>query len=100
MDALLRAACHSVGRRLNGVASITKLAEGGFNRVLQITFNDGYAVLARLPYKKTVPKHYAVASEADTLALLRPSLVCVRESCANGDLPMISMRDQKPRYTA
>ncbi|KAF7712895.1 Uncharacterized protein PECH_002549 [Penicillium ucsense] len=71
IDALARAACHSVGRRLNGVASITKLAEGGFNRVLQITFNDGYAILARLPYKTTVPKHYAVASEAATLALLR-----------------------------
>jgi aminoglycoside phosphotransferase (APT) family kinase protein len=53
------------------VASITKLAEGGFNRVLQITFYDGYAVLARLPYKTTVPKHHAVASEAATLALLR-----------------------------
>lgn len=65
------AACHAFGRRLNGVASITKLAEGGFNRVLQITFDDGYAVLARLPYKSTVPKHYAVASEAATLTLLR-----------------------------
>lgn len=64
-------ACNSVGRRLNGVASIKKISEGGFNRVLQITFNDGYAILARLPYKTTVPKHYAVASEAATLALLR-----------------------------
>ncbi|CAI7621411.1 unnamed protein product [Penicillium glandicola] len=70
-DALVRAACHSVGRHLTGVTSITKLAEGGFNRVLQISFDDGYAVLARLPYKTTVPKHHAVASEAATLALLR-----------------------------
>ncbi|CEO60224.1 hypothetical protein PMG11_04862 [Penicillium brasilianum] len=70
IDALARVACHSVGRHLNGVASITKLAEPGFNRVLQITFDDGYAILARLPYKTTVPKHYAVASEAATLALL------------------------------
>ncbi|KAF9895001.1 hypothetical protein FE257_004625 [Aspergillus nanangensis] len=71
LDALARAACNSTGRRLNGVASITKLSEGGFNRVLQVTFNDGYAILARLPYKTTVPKHHAVASEAATLALLR-----------------------------
>ncbi|CDM27028.1 Protein kinase-like domain [Penicillium roqueforti FM164] len=71
VDALVRAACHSVGRRLDGVASITKLAEGGFNRVLQLTFNDGYAVLARLPYKTTIPKHYVVASEAATLTHLR-----------------------------
>ncbi|CAG8177370.1 unnamed protein product, partial [Penicillium nalgiovense] len=44
VDALARAACLSVGRHVNDVASITKLAEGGFNRVLQVTFDDGYAV--------------------------------------------------------
>ncbi|KAJ0416260.1 kinase-like protein [Aspergillus carlsbadensis] len=71
IDALASAACRSVDRRLSGVASITKLVEGGFNRVLQIAFEDGYAVLAKLPYKTTVPKRYAVASEAATLALLR-----------------------------
>lgn len=71
VDALARAACRSVGRQIDGIASITKLAEGGFNRVLQITFSDGYAVLARLPYRTTAPKHYAVASEAATLGLLR-----------------------------
>lgn len=70
MDALARAACDSVGRHLNDLASITKLAEGGFNRILQVTFNDGYALLARLPYKTTVPRHHAVASEAATLTLL------------------------------
>ncbi|CAG7917602.1 unnamed protein product [Penicillium olsonii] len=71
VNALARAACHSVGRHVNDVASITKLAEGGFNRVLQVTFDDGYTLLARLPYRTTVPKHHAVASEAATLALLR-----------------------------
>ncbi|KAJ5445455.1 hypothetical protein N7491_001537 [Penicillium cf. griseofulvum] len=33
VDALARAACHSIGRYLNGVASITKLAEGGASTV-------------------------------------------------------------------
>lgn len=70
MDALARAACHSVGRHINDVASISKLAEGGFNRVLQVAFNDGHVILARLPYKTTVPKHHAVASEAATLEFL------------------------------
>ncbi|KAJ5827402.1 hypothetical protein N7447_004165 [Penicillium robsamsonii] len=73
----LRAACRSVDRRLNGVASITKPAEGGFNRVLQATSNDGYAVITRLPYKTTVLKYYAVASEATTLALLHAHGVLV-----------------------
>ncbi|CAG8125467.1 unnamed protein product [Penicillium salamii] len=82
VDALARVASHSVGRNLNGVASITKLAEGGFNRVLQVTFDDGYAVLARLPYKTTVPKHYSVASEAAILALLRAHGVPVPEVLA------------------
>lgn len=70
------------------MASITKLAEGGFNRVLKITFNDGYAVLARLPYKTTVPKHYAVASEAATLRLL----------CAHG-LPVPKVLAYSPDHT-
>ncbi|KXG46408.1 Aminoglycoside phosphotransferase [Penicillium griseofulvum] len=70
VNALAKAACHSVSRHLDNMTSITKLAEGCFNRVLQITFNDRYVVLARLPYK-TVPKYHAVASEAATLALLR-----------------------------
>ncbi|OQE73376.1 hypothetical protein PENNAL_c0088G08743 [Penicillium nalgiovense] len=70
VDALARVVCHSVSRHLNDVVSITKLAEGGFNRVLQISFDDGYVVLARLPYNTTVPKHHAVASEAAILAFL------------------------------
>lgn len=52
------------------MASITKLAEGDFNRILQVIFHDGYVVLARLLYRTTVPKHHAVASEAATLSLL------------------------------
>ncbi|CAG8390050.1 unnamed protein product [Penicillium salamii] len=82
VDALARVASHSVGRHVNGVASITNLAEGGFNRVLQVTFDDGYAVLARLPYKTTVPKQYAVVSEAATLTLLRAHGVPVPEVLA------------------
>ncbi|KAJ5154915.1 kinase-like protein [Penicillium coprophilum] len=77
VNALTKVACHSVGRPLNGVASITKLTEGGFNRVLQVTFNNGYTILIRLPYKTTVPKHYTVTSEAATLALLRAYKVLV-----------------------
>lgn len=70
VNAPAKAACQSVDRNLNSVSSITKLAEGGFNRILQVTFNDGYAVLARIPYRTTVPVYYAVASEAATLTHL------------------------------
>lgn len=71
VDALEKVVCQAVDRPAGSLASIEKLAEGGFNRVLQATFDDGYAVIARLPYSTTVPKHYAVASEAATLDLLR-----------------------------
>jgi type II secretory pathway component PulF len=32
---------------------------------------DGFQMVARIPYPHTVPKYYAVASEAATMALLR-----------------------------
>lgn len=70
VDALARVVCSSVNRPLSSLVSITKLAEGGFNRILQGTFDDGYQVLARIPYHTTVPKRLAVASEAATLDLL------------------------------
>ncbi len=53
------------------VVSITKLAEGGFNRILQATMTDDSIILARIPYPNTVPKTYAVASEVATLDFLR-----------------------------
>ena len=62
--------CNCVRRPIKDLASITKLAEGCFNRVLQATFVDGQAVLARLPFRSTAPAHYAVASEAATLDFL------------------------------
>ncbi|KAL1851184.1 hypothetical protein Plec18170_006508 [Paecilomyces lecythidis] len=70
VDALAKVVCSSIDRPLSSLISITKLAEGGFNRILQGTFDDGYQVLARIPYHTTVPRRLAVASEAATLDLL------------------------------
>lgn len=53
------------------VREILKLAEGGFNRVFQLTMKDGTEVLARLPYPSTKPKRFAIASEVATLELVR-----------------------------
>ncbi|KAE8148907.1 phosphotransferase family protein [Aspergillus avenaceus] len=71
VDALKSAAVQSLERRDTSIKSLSKLAEGGFNRVLQITLLDDTQVLARLPYSSTEPKRLAVASEVATLALLR-----------------------------
>ncbi|KAM0717867.1 hypothetical protein Q7P37_006199 [Cladosporium fusiforme] len=68
---LSKAAAVSIGRKDGDVQSIKKLAEGGFNRTFELTMNDGFQVIARLPYPSTQPKRLAVASEVATLDLVR-----------------------------
>jgi aminoglycoside phosphotransferase (APT) family kinase protein len=67
---LKRAAAAAVGKDIAGVQSFHKLAEGGFNRVIELTI-DGFQVIARLPYPSTYPKHFSVASEVATMDLVR-----------------------------
>jgi aminoglycoside phosphotransferase (APT) family kinase protein len=67
VNALAETVCRSVKRPRSDLGSISKLAEGGFNRILQVKFKDSYAVIVRIPYQSTVPKCRAVASEAATL---------------------------------
>ncbi|KIY65649.1 kinase-like protein [Cylindrobasidium torrendii FP15055 ss-10] len=71
VDGLLRLAAESVNQRPSDVVSISKLAEGGFNRVFLITLGDNQRIIARIPYPLTVPKYYAVASEAATIEYMR-----------------------------
>ncbi|EEH04098.1 phosphotransferase enzyme family protein [Histoplasma capsulatum G186AR] len=69
---LKRVAAASIHRHETDIKSFKKLAEGGFNRVFEITMkDDGAKVLARLPYPSTVPKRLTVASEVATLDLIR-----------------------------
>ena len=55
------------------MVSLSKLAEGGFNRTFIITLRDGQQMIARIPYPMTVPKYYAIASEVATIEYLRSS---------------------------
>ncbi|PLN86244.1 protein kinase-like protein [Aspergillus taichungensis] len=71
IPALKNAIAASINRPPTSITSLSKLSEGGFNRIIQATFNDGKSVLARLPYPSTQPAHYTVSSEAATLAYLR-----------------------------
>lgn len=77
IDALAKTVCESTNRPLSELVDISKLSEGGYNRILEVRFGYGYTVLARLPYNNTVPKHYAVASEAATLDFLRSNGIAV-----------------------
>lgn len=47
--------------------SITKLAEGGFNKVFRLLMHDGKSVLARIPNPNAGPSFYTTASEVATM---------------------------------
>jgi aminoglycoside phosphotransferase (APT) family kinase protein len=61
----------AVDNKHGKVISISKLAEGGFNRVFTLVLEDGFELIAKIPYHIAVPKYYATASEAATLTFLR-----------------------------
>lgn len=53
------------------IGSLVKVGEGGFNRVLLATMEDGFKAIVKIPYRISVPKTYATASEVATLTFLR-----------------------------
>ncbi|KAJ5088888.1 serine/threonine protein kinase [Penicillium angulare] len=53
------------------VKSLVKLSEGGFNRVLLATMEDDFKAIVKIPYKISIPRTYATASEVATLSFLR-----------------------------
>ena len=71
IPALAKIAAASTGRNEADVQCVRKLAEGGFNRTFKLTMNDGFEVIARLPYPLTQPKRLIVASEVATINLVR-----------------------------
>ena len=71
VPALIEAATASVNRPQEQFQSIRKLAEGGFNRVFELTMQDGLKLIARVPYPVTQPKILATASEVATMDLIR-----------------------------
>jgi hypothetical protein len=65
---LQKIAGDSVSRRC---VSIKKFAEGFFNREFLLTMDDGFEVIAKIPYRSTVPARYLIASEVATMDFLR-----------------------------
>ena len=53
--------------------SMTKLAEGGHNKVFRLHMDDGKSVLARIPNSNAGPSFYTTASEVATMELVSPS---------------------------
>lgn len=77
VDALRQTAVEHLGSRHGKVAYLTKAAEGGLNRVFLLTTEDGFQAVAKIPYRITVPHHYATASKAATLEYLRSKGILV-----------------------
>ena len=71
MAHLLIVTAQSIGKTASDIKSVRKLAEGGFNRIFEITMIDESQAIARLPYPSTSPKKLAVASEVATMQLVR-----------------------------
>lgn len=69
---LMRTAAMAVGR--DRCVDITKVAEGGFNKIFLLTMDDGYEVMARIPTPIAGPAHYTTASEVATMDFLRTRL--------------------------
>lgn len=61
----------AVDKPISDINGFRKLAEGGFNRVFDISMKDGSSILARLLYPSTFPRCLAVASGVATLEFVR-----------------------------
>jgi len=71
VEELKKVAANALNRPTSDIKSFRKLAEGGFNRIFEISMIDGSSILARLPYPSTLPLRLAVASEVATLDFVR-----------------------------
>ncbi|KAJ7650751.1 protein kinase subdomain-containing protein PKL/CAK/Fmp29 [Roridomyces roridus] len=68
---LSRLAAQSVNRSPDEVASVTKNCETVYDRTIIITMRDGFKMEAHIPYHCTLPRYFATASKAATMAFLR-----------------------------
>jgi len=65
------AAARSVNKPVSNDKRLHKLVEGGFNRVPELTMEDGTSIIARLPYPSTSPRRLAVVSEVAPMDFVR-----------------------------
>jgi hypothetical protein len=62
---LKRVAAKSIGAQ--SCVSMSKLAEGGFNKVFRLVMNDGTTVIARIPNPNAGPSFKTTASKVATM---------------------------------
>ncbi|PTU21289.1 hypothetical protein P175DRAFT_0459676 [Aspergillus ochraceoroseus IBT 24754] len=69
---LQKVAASSVGAKK--CVTITKLAEGSFNKTFRLMMDNGMTVIARIPHPIAGPQHYTTASEVATMEFARSIL--------------------------
>jgi hypothetical protein len=62
--------------RTQTCASISKLAEGGFNKVFRLVMDDGTVVVARIPNPNAGPPFKTTASEVATMDFVSRLIHC------------------------
>lgn len=55
----------------NQCISMTKIAEGGFNKIFRLVMDNGAALIARIPHNNVGPLSKSVASEVATMDFVR-----------------------------
>lgn len=69
VEELKRIAAVSVGAK--SCVSITKLVEGGYNKVFRLVMDNGFVAIARIPNPKAGAAHKMTASEVATMDFVR-----------------------------
>lgn len=76
VDELQRIAAESIGAKR--CVSMTKLAEGGYNKVFRLVMDNGSIAIARIPCRNAGPAFKTTASEVATMDFVRCLHVSIR----------------------
>lgn len=68
VSALQEIVAQALGSKCN---SMTKLSEGGSNKVFRLVMENGKSVIARIPNPNAGPPKYTTASEVATMEFVR-----------------------------
>lgn len=79
LSALLQLAASAIGSR--SCTGVLKISEGQYNKVFQLTMDDGREIIAKLPNPNAGRPHFTTASEVATM-----DFVCLRSFFSCGIL--------------
>lgn len=72
VEALKQTACRAL--HAQSCASLQKIGEGGFNKALRLTMDDGRTIIAKLPHPNAGPAKLTTSSEVATMEYARSVL--------------------------